>query len=51
MQALSIELNDLLSALNQVVEEEVPNLNRLLNQNKVPLIQPGRRIDVAPVGQ
>jgi len=51
MHALSIELNDLLSALNKIVEEEVPNLNQLLNQNNVPQIQPGQRIDLAPVGQ
>jgi hypothetical protein len=51
MHALSIELNDLLSRLNKIVEEEVPHLNQLLNQNKVPQIQPGQRIDWAPVGQ
>jgi len=46
---LSIELNGLLSDLNLVVEKEVPNLNQLLNQMNVPRIDPGRRINLAPV--
>ncbi len=50
LRALSAELDGLLSDLNQVIEKEVPNLNQLLNQMNVPRIEPGRRIDLAPVG-
>jgi hypothetical protein len=48
MRALSSELENLLKDLNKIVEEDVPNLNQLMNQNNVPLIDPGQRIDLVP---
>jgi hypothetical protein len=46
LEALSGELKGLLDQLNQVVEQDVPSLNRLMNQQQVPLIQAGKPVEV-----
>jgi photosystem II stability/assembly factor-like uncharacterized protein len=42
IDALSQELNDLLGGLNQVIDEDLANLNRLIHENNIPRIQVGR---------
>jgi photosystem II stability/assembly factor-like uncharacterized protein len=45
-EALSQELRGLLGELNQLIEEDVPGLNRLINQNNVPQILTGKPVEV-----
>jgi len=40
----STELNDLIQRMNRVIEEEIPELNRLLNENNVPHLFAGEPI-------
>jgi hypothetical protein len=42
IDAFSRELNDLLNELNQVIDEDLANLNRMIQENNIPRIQVGR---------
>ena len=42
IDALSQELNDLLGGLNQLIDEDLANLNRVIQENNIPRIQVGR---------
>jgi len=46
IEGLSREARGLVAQLNTVIDEEVPSLNRLMNQNSVPQLQPGKRVEV-----
>ena len=39
IDALASELNDLLSELNQVIDEDLANLHRMIQENNIPRIQ------------
>jgi hypothetical protein len=48
IDAYSGELRGLLDQLNEVITEDVANLNRILQENAVPRITSGSRVDLPP---
>lgn len=46
LDALSKELTDLLESLNKFIDEEIPNVNRTIQQSNMPRIIPRQRVEL-----